>query len=133
MRSTLGRSARAKPRRRPQLRRKARERLERVGGPAIVPVPFVLDENLALVAMFRRLPHAPGQTNFGGCPRLRTARSKLSNQRTNLSALAKVFLIPPFSIQGSDSEPGVLLAKQRPKVPAALREPLAKPPLEPDR
>ena len=45
----------------------------------------------------------------------------------------KVFLIPAFSIQGSDSEPGVLLAKQRPKVPAALHEPLAEPPLEPDR
>src|SRR5215471_20960637 len=48
-------------------------------------------------------------------------------------ATAKVFLIPAFSIQGSDSEPGVLPAKQRPKVPAALHEPLAEPPLEPDR
>jgi len=34
-------TARAKPRRRRQLLRKARERLERVGGPAIVPVPFL--------------------------------------------------------------------------------------------
>jgi hypothetical protein len=42
-------------------------------------------------------------------------------------------LIPAFSIQGSDLEPGVLLAKPRPKVPAALHEPLAEPPLEPDR
>src|SRR6516162_6540404 len=33
-------TARAKPRHRRQLLRKARERLERVGGPAIVPVPF---------------------------------------------------------------------------------------------
>src|SRR6516164_2821052 len=40
---------------------------------------------------------------------------------------------PALSIQGSDSEPGVLLAKQQPKVPAALHEPLAEPPLEPDR
>src|SRR5262249_29777157 len=43
MRSTLAiHTARAKPRRR-QLLRKARERLERVGGPAIVPVPFFLE------------------------------------------------------------------------------------------
>ena len=55
------------------------------------------------------------------------------NREPTLSAIAKVFLIPAFSIQGSDSEPAVLLAKQRPKVPAALHEPLAKPPLEPDR
>ena len=33
----------APPRR--QLLRKARERLERVGGPAIVPVPFFLDRS----------------------------------------------------------------------------------------
>jgi hypothetical protein len=46
MRSTLAiHTARAKPRRR-QLLRKARERLERVGGPAIVPVPFVLRRGL---------------------------------------------------------------------------------------
>src|SRR6516165_10702935 len=44
MRSTLAiRTARAKPRRRRQLLRKARERLERVEGPAIVPVPFLLE------------------------------------------------------------------------------------------
>src|SRR6516162_1793969 len=44
MRSTLAiHTARAKPRRRRQLLRKARERLERVGGPAIVPVPFFLE------------------------------------------------------------------------------------------
>ena len=55
------------------------------------------------------------------------------NREPTLSAIAKVFLIPPFSIQGSDSEAGVLLAKQRPKVPAALHEPLAELPLEPDR
>jgi hypothetical protein len=51
------------------------------------------------------------------------------NREPTLSAIAKVFLIPAFSIQGSDSEPGVLLAKQRPKVPAALHEPLAEPPI----
>jgi hypothetical protein len=56
-----------------------------------------------------------------------------SNRQPTLSAIAKVFLIPAFSFQGSDSVPGMLLAKQRPKVPAALREPLAKPLLERDR
>src|SRR5262252_6209102 len=55
------------------------------------------------------------------------------NREPTLLAIAKVFLIPAFSIQGSDSEPGVLLAKQRPKVPAALHEPLAEPPSVPDR
>ena len=46
------------------------------------------------------------------------------------SAAAKVFLIPEFSFQGSDSIPGMILAKQRPKFPTALSEPLAKPLLE---
>jgi hypothetical protein len=50
-----------------------------------------------------------------------------------LSAIAKVLLIPAFSFQASDSEPAMILAKQRPKFPAALHEPLAKPLLEPDR
>ena len=58
---------------------------------------------------------------------------RLSIENQLCQQIAKVFPIPAFSIQGSDSEPGVLLAKQRPKVPAALHEPLAKPPLEPDR
>src|SRR6266567_9355232 len=49
------------------------------------------------------------------------------------SAAAKVFPIPAFSFQGSDSLPGVILAKQRPKFPTALREPLAKPLLKQDR
>src|SRR5262245_18082352 len=49
------------------------------------------------------------------------------------SAAAKVFPIPAFSFQGSDSAPGVILAKQRPKFPTALREPLAKPLLKQDR
>ena len=49
------------------------------------------------------------------------------------SAAAKVFLIPEFSFQGSDSIPGMILAKQRPKSPTALREPLAKPLLKQDR
>ncbi len=48
-------------------------------------------------------------------------------------AAAKVFPIPAFSFQGSDSIPGTILAKQRPKFPTALREPLAKPLLKQDR
>ncbi|MGA7099450.1 MAG: hypothetical protein WB019_04170, partial [Pseudolabrys sp.] len=56
-----------------------------------------------------------------------------SNREPALSAIAKVFLIPAFSFQGSDLLPGMILAKQRPKVRAALREPPAKPLLEPDR
>jgi hypothetical protein len=48
------------------------------------------------------------------------------------SAAAKVFPIPAFSFQGSDSLPGVTLAKQRPKFPTAPREPLARPLLEQD-
>jgi hypothetical protein len=48
------------------------------------------------------------------------------------SAAAKVFPIPAFSFQGSDSLPAMILAKQRPKFPTALREPLAKPLLKQD-
>ena len=40
---------------------------------------------------------------------------------------------PAFSFQGSDSVPRMILAKQRPKFPTALREPLAKPLLKQDR
>src|SRR6516162_5959461 len=48
MRNTLAiHTARAKPRRRRQSLRKARERLERVGGPAIVPVPFFLEAEMS--------------------------------------------------------------------------------------
>src|SRR5215475_7766950 len=60
-------------------------------------------------------------------------RRQSFQSRNNLSAIEKVSLIPAFSFQGSDSLPGTILAKQRPKFPAALREPLAKPLLEPDR
>src|SRR2546426_2218354 len=49
------------------------------------------------------------------------------------SAAAKGFPIPAFPFKGSDSVPVVILAKQRPKVPTALREPLAKPLLKQDR
>jgi hypothetical protein len=45
----------------------------------------------------------------------------------------EMFPIPTFSFQGSDSIPGMILAKQRPKFPTALREPLAKPLLKQDR
>jgi hypothetical protein len=41
--------------------------------------------------------------------------------------------IPAFSFPGSDSIPGVLLAKLRPKFPTALRGLLAKPLLKQDR
>jgi len=50
----------------------------------------------------------------------------------NLVSDNEVFLIPAFSFQGSDSALGMILAKQRPKFPAALREPLAKPLLKQD-
>jgi hypothetical protein len=52
---------------------------------------------------------------------------------TRLGSRVGNFLIPAFSFQGSDSLPGMILAKQRPKFPAALREPLAKLLLQQDR
>jgi hypothetical protein len=60
--------------------------------------------------------------------RLLRARSGIAS-----SATAKVFPIPAFSFQGSDSVPAMILAKQRPKFPTALREPLAKPLLKQGR
>ena len=61
------------------------------------------------------------------------ASKNLNRSGSASSAAAKVFPIPAFSFQGSNSLPGMILAKQRPKFPTALREPLAKPLLKQDR
>src|SRR5712691_3999612 len=89
-------------------------------------------------------PSAPTDEGGYGSPRARGRRlvsRPLAARLTRLlrarsgsasSAAAKVFPIPAFSFQGSDSLPGVILAKQRPKFPSALREPLVKPLLKED-
>jgi hypothetical protein len=64
------------------------------------------------------------------CGLVRPFKPSIEN---NLVSANEVFLIPVFSFQGSGSVPGMILAKQPPKFRAALREPLAKPLLEPDR
>jgi hypothetical protein len=54
-------------------------------------------------------------------------------QKKNPTSSGEGVSYPAFSFQGSDSVPVMLLAKQRPKFPTALREPLAKPLLKQDR
>ena len=75
-------------------------------------------------------PNAPAPT---WAEASRTAMCGSQEATASSSAAAKVFPIPAFSFQGSDSIPGMILAKQRPKFPTALREPLAKPLLKQDR
>jgi hypothetical protein len=65
--------------------------------------------------------------NTGGPQRLKRRTIPVA------AAEVKVFAIPEFSFRGSDSIPGMILAKQPPKFPTALRELLAKPLLKQDR
>ena len=73
------------------------------------------------------VPREAKQTSGGAIGEALAARSGNAS-----SAAAKVFPIPAFSFQGSDSIPAMILAKQRPKFPTALREPVAKPLLNQD-
>src|SRR5260370_24465548 len=74
----------------------------------------------------RRSPHRAGQQDCAdGLGHDGQGRALQATRRT-------CGVLPAFSFQGSDSLPAMILAKQRPKFPTALREPLAKPFLKQD-
>jgi hypothetical protein len=73
---------------------------------------------------------------YGGDEELdkpREDRSTLPIENQSFVSSGEGVFIPAFSFPGSDSIPGVLLAKLRPKFPTALRGLLAKPLLKQDR